>query len=205
MSIAELPTIHRLKPEDNGLQMTPAEFDAVEDWDRDYVFELVQGVVIVSPAPGPAQRHPNDVLGHWIRSYQESHPEGACVDDTMQEQYIAVSNGRRRADRAIWVGLGRTPTVERDVPQIAIEFVSERRRDRHRDYIVKRAEYRDAGVVEYWVIDGYDRTVTVFGRDFEKKYGEAQTLRSALLPGFELSIGELMKAIDRYQPAGPGQ
>jgi hypothetical protein len=42
MSIAELTTIHRLNPENNGLRMAPAEFDAVEDWDRDYVFELIQ-------------------------------------------------------------------------------------------------------------------------------------------------------------------
>ena len=133
MSTAELTDIDRLNPEDNGLRMTPAEFDAVEDWDREYTFELVEGVVIASPAPGPAERQPNDLLGHWIRTYQESHPQGTCVDDTMQEQYISVDNGRRRADRAIWVGLGRDPDVGKDVPQIAIEFVSERRRDRHRD------------------------------------------------------------------------
>ncbi|MBX3437035.1 MAG: hypothetical protein KF861_06065 [Planctomycetaceae bacterium] len=67
MSIAELPAIQRLNPEGNGLLMTPAEFDAVDDWDRDYVFELVQGVVIVSPAPGPAERLPNDLLGYGVR------------------------------------------------------------------------------------------------------------------------------------------
>jgi Uma2 family endonuclease len=205
MSIAELATIHRLNPEDNGLRMTPAEFDAVEDWDREYVFELVQGVVIVSPAPGPGERKPNDVLGHWIQSYQESHPKGACVDDTLPEQYIAVANGRRRADRAIWVGLGRDPDVDRDVPQIAIEFVSERRRDRHRDFVTKREEYRDAGVLEYWVIDRFQRTVTVFGRDSQAAYDETQPVRSSLLPGFELSVSRLMEAIDRYQPSSRGQ
>ncbi|MCA9076141.1 MAG: Uma2 family endonuclease [Planctomycetaceae bacterium] len=201
MSIAELSTIHRLNPEDNGLCLTPVEFDAVEDWDRDYTFELVQGVVIVSPAPGVGERKPNDVLGHWLQTYQESHPDGTCIDDTLPEQYIAVDNGRRRADRAIWVGLGRDPDVERDVPQIAIEFVSERRRDRHRDYVLKRQEYREAGVVEYWVIDRFERSVTVYGADTENKFNENQSVHSALLPGFELSVEQLMKAIDRYQPS----
>ncbi len=196
MSIAELPTIHRLNPEDNGLCMTPQEFDSIDDWDREYTFELVQGVVIVSPA----ERQPNDLLGHWIRIYQESQPQGECVDDTMQEQYIAVANGRRRADRAVWVGLGRTPNIDHDVPQIAIEFVSERRRDRHRDYVLKRDEYRAAGVVEYWVIDRFDRTITVFGTDSQRKFDEAQSVQSPLLPGFELSVQKLMTAIDRYQP-----
>ena len=205
MSIAKLTTIHRLNPEDNGLRMTPAEFDAVEDWDRDYVFELVQGVVIVSPAPGPGQRKLRDVLGHRIRNYQESQPEGICVDDTLPEQYIAVDNGRRRADRAVWVGLGRDPDVDQDVPQIAIEFVSERRRDRHRDFVTKRDEYRDAGVIEYWVIDRFHRTVTAFAKDSQETYDETQTVRSSLLPGFELSVSRLMTAIDRYQSSSQGQ
>lgn len=201
MSIAELSTIHRLNPEDNGLCMTPVEFDAVEDWDRDYTFELVQGVVIVSPAPVSCERKLNDVLGHWIRNLQESDRNGRAVDETLPCQYIAVENGRRRADRAIWVGLGRDPDVERDVPQIAIEFVSERRRDRHRDYVLKRQEYREAGVVEYWIIDRFERSVTVFGVDTENKFNENQSVHSALLPGFELSVEQLMKAIDRYQPS----
>lgn len=198
MSIAELSTILRVNPEDNGLRMTPEEFDAIEDWDREYVFELVQGVLIVSPAPGPGERKPNDVLGQWLLNYQESHSEGSCIDDTLPEQYIAVENGRRRADRAIWVGLGRDPDVDRDIPQIAIEFVSERRRDRHRDYVIKRDEYRTAGVVEYWVIDRFDRTLTVFAEKTQEKYDETQTVKSPLLPGFELSVTQLMASLDRY-------
>jgi Uma2 family endonuclease len=200
MSIAELMTIHRLNPEDNGLCMTPEEFDAIEDWDREYIFELVQGVVIVSPAPGSGERNPNDELGHWLRTYKESHPQGASIDATLPEQYIAVENGRRRADRAIWVGLGRDPDVDRDIPQIAIEFVSQRRRDRQRDYVLKRVEYRTAGVVEYWVIDRFDRTITVFTTESQKTYDESQIVQSPLLPGFQLSVADVLAAADRYQP-----
>ena len=35
-------------PEDNGLLLTPAEFDEA-DFDDDYRFELITGVLIVSP------------------------------------------------------------------------------------------------------------------------------------------------------------
>ena len=30
-----------------GILMTPEEFDAVEEWDEDYRYELVQGVLVV--------------------------------------------------------------------------------------------------------------------------------------------------------------
>lgn len=200
MSLAELPAIDRLNPEDNGLLMTPAEFDAVEDWDRDDVFELVQGVVIVSPAPVPHGRNPNDVLGHWVQTYQESHPNGSCVDETLPERDIAVANGRRLADR-IWVGLGRIPNVDRGTPQIVIEFVSERRHDRGRDDVTKWREYREAGVLEYWKIDRTDRSVSVFTRDSQEKYNETRIVRSPLPPGFERSVAELMKATDRDHPS----
>ena len=51
-----------LGPEHNGMRMTPEEFDAVEEWDENYVFELVEGVVVVSPPPSIRERGPNDIL-----------------------------------------------------------------------------------------------------------------------------------------------
>lgn len=199
MSIAERFALHRLGPDDNGIRMTPEEFDAIDDWDRDYLFELVQGVLIVTPSPGVDERKPNDVLGHWILTYQESHPSGSCVDDTLPEQYLATSYGRRRADRVIWIGLGRDPNINKDIPQIAIEFVSEQRRDWHRDYCTKRDEYREIGVAEYWVIDRHDRSLTVFGPEGDQRLLEGDVLRTSLMPGFELSEDKLMATIDRYR------
>lgn len=40
-----------LGPDCNGLRMTLEEFDAVEDYDEDYMYELVNGVVVVNPLP----------------------------------------------------------------------------------------------------------------------------------------------------------
>ena len=38
--------------------MTPDEFDTVEDYDRDYRYVLIHGVVIVNPIPVPSQTAP---------------------------------------------------------------------------------------------------------------------------------------------------
>lgn len=197
MTTLDIPAPTRVGPNSNGLVMTPEEFDAIDDWDRDYVYELVHGVLIVSPAPGAGERSPNEELGYWLRLYRDTHSKGKCLDQTLYEQYVRTDAGRRLADRALWVGLGRPPDVNHDTPTITVEFTSESARDRRRDYIVKRQEHIDAGVQEYWVIDRFDRTMTVFFADgTHRVIGEQETYATPLLPGFELPLGRLLAVAD---------
>ena len=186
--------------------MTPEEFDAVTDYDERFVYELVQGVLVVTPIPSEAESDPNEELGVWLRNHQSNHPQGAAIDLTLAERYVRLPNHRRRADRLIWVGLGRLPDPAQDVPTIVIEFVSKDRRDRDRDNQHKRQEYLDLGVAEYWVIDRFRRRMTVFRRD-PVKTGPESTLivegtgsyRTDLLPGFELPLGRLLAVADKWR------
>lgn len=200
MSIAEpLSAPTRVGPRANGMLMTPEEYDSIEAWEEGYRYELVHGVLIVSPPAGAGERGPNDDLGHIINDYQRHHPNGPVVDDTLPEQEIKTPTNRRRADRAIWVGLGRDPIPEVDVPTIAVEFVSESNRDRRRDYDEKLDEYAAAGVQEYWVIDRFRRMMTVFrGTGPELVVKEGETYCTPLLPGFELPLDRILKRADRY-------
>jgi Uma2 family endonuclease len=196
MIVAHIPT--QVGPDDNGMLMTPEEFDAVEDWEEGYRYELVRGVLIVNPPPSVGELNPNDELGYWLRSYRDHHPQGAALDDTTPEFTIRTSTGRRTADRANWAGLGRYPTYANDVPTIAVEFVGPRSRDRRRDYIDKRQEYAEAGVCEYWIIDRFRRTMTVFrGMEAELTVAEGQVYTTPLLPGFELPLARLLAIADR--------
>ena len=202
MSIADIPAPTRIGPECNGMQLLPVEYDAVRDWDERHRYELVNGVLIVTPPAGAGERSPNDDLGYILRTYQESDPNGHVIDDTLPEQEIKTGENRRRADRAIWIGLGRQPDPVNDVPTIAVEFVSRSSRDRHRDYVEKRREYAEAGVREYWVIDRFRREMTIFrGTDEELVIAEDETYTTDLLPGFELSLGRLLQMADRYRDA----
>lgn len=209
MSTAQARMTRRIKLDrrSNGVLMTPEEFDAVTDWDDRYAYELIHGVVIVSPSPGEAERDPNGELDFLLRLYRETHPQGSILDKTLPEQYLPVPNGRRRADRVVWIGLGRVPILGQDIPSIAIEFVSKRKRDRTRDYEEKRAEYLALGVREYWIIDRFARTMTAFrnipGEPPEVVVKAEETYRTPLLPGFELPIARLLKLADDWdQPAG---
>jgi Uma2 family endonuclease len=185
----------------NGIVMSPEEFDAITDCDDLYSYELIHGVVIVNPIPSRFERDPNDELGHWLRNYQEQHP--GFLDKTVFDEYIRTKSSRRRADRVIWAGLGRGPDPETDVPTIAIELVSRRRRDWQRDYVEKRDEYLATGVVEYWVINRFQRTMTVFRSGVsgieEQIVTDREIYKTALLPGFELPLGKLLSVCDDWK------
>jgi Uma2 family endonuclease len=185
--------------------MTPEEFDATPSsrFVRGYRYEVINGVLVVSPYPGPGERSPNDDLGYLLRLYQDSHPHGAVIDETLPEQTVPATD-RRRADRVVWVGLGRKPNEFEDIPAIVIEFVSSKRRDALRDYELKRDEYLAAGVQEYWIIDRFRRIMTVYrkglaGPTFDL-VTEAHTYETGLLPGFTLPLSRLLEKADRWRP-----
>ncbi len=200
MSVAQAKSI-RLSRRSNGMELTPEEFDAVTDWDPAYRYELIRGVVIVSPIPAEGEAAPVDRLGYLLQRYQEDHPKGDSLDMTLPERYVYLTDGsRRRADRVVWAGLGRLPDPKLDPPTIAVEFVSKSRRDRKRDYEIKRAEYREVGVAEYWIVDRFRRTMTVSFLDgTERIVLESENYQTPKLPGFELPLHSLLSVADRWK------
>jgi len=191
-----------LGPEHNGIRMTPDEFDAITAWKELYDYELIRGVLVVNPPPLPEERGPNEYLGYLLLRYREDHPQGSSLDDTLAEHTVRTADSRRRADRVIWTGLGRPPEPIRDIPNIIIEFVSAGRRDWKRDYIEKRDEYLALGIAEYWVLDRFQRTMTVFRKRAdsfdEKVVQEDKVYCTDFLPGFELPVGRLFEVADRW-------
>jgi Uma2 family endonuclease len=188
---------------------TPEEFVAVTDYDDQYVYELIHGVLIVSPIPGAEERGPNETLAHWLFLYRDQNPQGSALDATLPEHTLGFGDNRRRADRAIWCGLGRLPHEKTDIPAIVVEFVSKRQRDRVRDYQEKRREYQALGVQEYWVIDRFDRTTTVFkhipGEPPVVVVKAEETYRTALLPGFEPPLARLLKVAEDWAQSASRQ
>jgi len=201
MTSHELSIVDKLDFGSAGMRMTTDEFDAVEEYDDRYGYELIHGVVVVSPIPLEGEAGPNDELGYLLRRYFDDHPQGAFLGDTIPERYVRTAESRRRADRVIWAGLGRRPRPREDVPAIVVEFVSRSRRDHRRDYIEKREEYLTVGVKEYWVFDRFSRTLSVFQADEprERVLAESDTYTTPLLPGFELPIARLQAAADRWE------
>jgi Uma2 family endonuclease len=203
MTTVEQASAIRVGPDSAGLRMTPEEFDAIAEYDELYCYELIDGVLVVTPFASEAERNPNDELGYLLRDFREHHSRGAVLDETLFEQYLRTMNSRRRADRVIWCGLGRRPDPLVDVPTIVVEFPSAGKAAWRRDYIHKRNEYLALGVREYWVSDRFRRLMTVYsienGRSVEREISAGEVYRTDLLPGFELPLGRLFAAADRWQ------
>lgn len=186
-----------------GIRMTAREFDAIRDVDSRFRYELIGGLLIVSRLPSVGEVGPNQELGRLLLNYGDTPQGSAIFDGTLPEQYIGAGENRRRADRLIWTGLGRTPIVLDDRPTIAVEFVSESKRDAIRDYEEKRAEYLKFGIAEYWVIDRFRYTMTVFqpppAEPAEQVLDAKATYRTPLLPGFELPLARVFAAADKWK------
>ena len=178
----------------NGMLITPREFDE-GDFDDAWNYELVNGVLVVTPLPLRGETDPNDELGYLLRNYQKNHSNGASLDLTLPEQHVRTKTSRRRADRLIWANLGRKPR-DHEKPTIVVEMVSARLRD----FEMKREEYAAIGIREYWVFDRFARTLTVYtGRKIKGSvYRENDINQTALLPGFELPIKELLTRADLW-------
>jgi Uma2 family endonuclease len=187
-------------PTSNGILMTPQEFDRSE-FEEGWCYELINGVLIVTPIPFWNEADPNEELGYLLRRYRDEHPQGAALNATCSERYIRAGENRRRPDRAIWAGLGRLPR-KGERPTIAVEFASKRKRDRERDYVTKRDEYLRVGVKEYWIIDRFTHTLTVYTRVNGKKrkrvFKQDQIYQTDLLPGFELPLARLFALADQW-------
>jgi Uma2 family endonuclease len=198
----QVPESVRVGPDSAGVPMTPEEFDAIEDWDEGYVYELIHGVLVVSPPPLEMERGPNQELGRLLLNYRYDHPQGRILDGTLPGQTFETPTQRRRADRVVWAGLGRTPNPRSDIPTIVVEFVSAGRRNWRRDYLEKRDEYLLLGVREYWIIDRFRRVLTVVrpGAEgpIEQTVNEPDTYRTDLLPGFELPVGPILAIADTW-------
>ena len=95
----------RLGPRSAGILLTTEEFDRAR-FAEGWRYELIYEVLVVSPIPSMNERDPNEELGHSLRTYQESHPQGSALDATIYAQTVETKRNRRLADRVIWAGLG---------------------------------------------------------------------------------------------------
>jgi Uma2 family endonuclease len=189
-------------PESAGLLMTAEEFDSIEEYDENYQYELIRGVVVVSSYPPPEIAGPNELLGCFLLEFQQKHINGWRLDATVPQYYVRIGSDFRIADRLVWAGRGRRPCVETDLPDIAVDFVSGCRRDRQREYVDKRHEYIQAGIQEYWIVDRFERTMTVamnapVGKT-ERIIKQDESYESSLLPGFLVPLAKMLMTADQW-------
>jgi Uma2 family endonuclease len=157
--------------------------------------EIIGGELVVTPSPRPRHQEVADELTFQLRLHTKEHGGRAnsapldvvFADDDVVEPdvlYLAPQHMHRIGDRYI---SGR--------PDIVVEVSSPS--TRRLELVRKRDLYERYGVPEYWYVDLDADRVEVY-RLAEDRYnpprllGRADVLDSPLLPGFTLSVGELL-------------
>ena len=165
---------------------------------NDERLELLDGVLIMPPAPNTAHQSVQTELGwrlaQFVREGQLGHVFFAPTDvvlshtDVVQPDLLFIS--RERADII-------TPANIQGAPDLIVEIRSDSTAER--DETVKRQLYAERGVKEYWLVDPDAATTTVLllrKDSYEQvaSYSGRQTLTSPTLRGFTVNLSEIFRA-----------
>ena len=158
-------------------------------------YELLNGVLILSPSSKEIHQYISSILHLNIGAYAREHDLGKVYfspfdvvlseSDVVQPDLLFVSNERAEII---------TKDNVRGAPDLVVEVLSPATADR--DRTIKLNLYAEHGVNEYWIVDPYTRTIMVLLRGdsrFEVSgiFGEGQTLQSPTLEGLSFQLEEV--------------
>jgi Uma2 family endonuclease len=171
--------------------MTADEFLTIPD--DGYNYELIDGVVIMSPSPSPKhQAITSEILAqiHW---YLRTHRLGRVF----AELDVHLGTGPTGGDlvykpEVIFIRSERRPEMLDKIagaPELVVEVIS--RGSRRLDSQTKKADYERFGVQEYWLADPERKRITFYrlieGR-FEEVSPAGTAFTSRAVPGFVLDL-----------------
>ena len=183
-------------------QLTQAEFF---DWARDREcrgdrnrYELLDGVVIVTPPAGYPHGHIETRISAIVSNFVDAHRLGVVLGssqgfdlptgDTLEPDLSFVSNARWKAAPKPEVG-----KFLRVVPDLVVEILSTK--TARRDRTAKRAAYERAGIREYWLVDPWHREVLQLTREGRKLAVQTVCtirLSSSVLRGLVVDVRKLL-------------
>lgn len=159
---------------------------------EDSRYEVVDGVLLLTPAPTPYHQTVAMRLGFLVHAFVESNRLGqifiAPCDvvlsrfDVLQPDIFFISTGRLSI-------IGEKHIS--DAPDLVVEVLSPSTADR--DQVAKAGQYAKFGVAEMWIVDPAAHTVEVLrnspdGFRRESTYAATDVLRSPTIPGLEIPL-----------------
>jgi Uma2 family endonuclease len=163
-------------------------------------YEVIRGVLYVSPAPIPLHQYVHSRLFFILSRFVGEHRLGMALGAPMD-----IRLPRRLGDPVqpdlFFLRTGNQPRWEVDpsfdgIPDLVVEILSPSttRLDRK----IKHSVYQEAGIPEYWIVDPRARTIEILGlsedgaRYVELCRGdEGEVVRSKVLPGLEVRVSEI--------------
>lgn len=176
-------------PGDNGRRMRLAEFDHAEVQEG-YIHELNRGVIEVSDVPNLPHFAQVNATRRQFAAYDLANPGRiyAIAGGGDCKLLVGAFESERHPDIAIYKS---PPPSGKNVwatwiPDILMEIVSAS--SKFRDSLLKREEYWDFGVREYWLIEAAIRELRVLRRGddgwIDHIIHPPKLYKTRLLPGF---------------------
>lgn len=162
---------------------------------EDKRYELLDGELIMTPAPGERHQSVSALLGWKLIQFVAENRLGKVYTapfdvvlsdlDVVQPDLLFVSHERAHII---------TPANIQGAPDLVVEILSPSTAERDKTF--KYALYARHGVNEYWMVDTAAKTITVLlrgERGFEvvDTYGEGATLTSPTVQGFALKLADV--------------
>ncbi|HEV7473501.1 MAG TPA: Uma2 family endonuclease [Pyrinomonadaceae bacterium] len=176
--------------------LTIADLDAFPEDDGNR-YELINGELFVSRAPGISHQRVLNNLQFEFSSYLKANPIGILVPGAgaIFSDYDAVIPDLAFVRHERWdeVVTGEKFTGALD---LVIEILSPGTQNRQRDLTAKRQLYGKYGVQEYWIVDSENQSVLILrlGTQILEEIASLagdQELTSPLLPGFQLNVNSI--------------
>jgi Uma2 family endonuclease len=207
-----IPPIDRLPRRSSRPGEPPWEvallFPAQGDWsERDYLaldtnrfVELSEGCLEVLPMPTILHQLIVQFLHKVLEAHVRAHAAGLVL---LAPLPVRLRAGTYREPDVVYLRPGRIHDVrtQPDGADLVMEVLSEGEENRKRDLEIKREDYAQAGIPEYWVIDPEERRIAVLKLDgttylVHGEFGAGTQATSAHLPGFSVAVDDVFAAAD---------
>jgi Uma2 family endonuclease len=181
----------------HGVRMTAAQFFALPD--DGFWYELVDGVVVMSPSPTPGHQRVCGLIYFLLQEYLFKNPIGEAFYET--DVYLGRNIDARDIvyrPEVVYLSRERFPRVGdriRGVPDVVVEVISPQ--SRRMDTITKRKDYERFGVQEYWLVDPIREEMRFLRRRGRKLLPVAvrgKYFASQAVAGFRLDLDRVRRA-----------
>lgn len=164
--------------------LTLEEFSALEK-DESYNYELIDGIMLMSPRPSFEHQNISGNLYYELRNVLKTKD---CKP--IQELDLLLEGNNFVPDLMVICNEEFKGKCYEKPPLIAIEIVSPS--STSRDHITKRRKYELLGIKEYWIVSPEEKCITVF--DFisgeDCMYCEGQ-VKSYVLPNVQINLDDI--------------
>ncbi len=176
-----------------GLRVTREEYLDLDE-DPDYRYDVIDGVMHVSPSPNADHSGAAGEFFFALRRFLEVHPVGKAY---IELDVLLPDGGDPLRPDIQFIATEHLNIVKNHVhgtPDLVVEILSDS--TDHRDLGPKSDRYLQCGVQEYWILDPRNRTLRVRyneGQGEDRRWNEVagERPKSRLLDGFQVTVKQI--------------